>query len=266
MARGSRQGTTKPAKNQFLADIKKLFAPIKLPGLIWFVLGLVTRLPDWLSDLDFWNRAAARFGGGLAVLSLVVGSPFFGGGLMVAGISYLLLVGEPKRTVRSVWWVRIGWIVTAILFLSVCGTLEAAYVGKLLRPERHLTASQREILGAEGARMAKTYFKDGKPIALSVAAADNPETNAFAIEIIKALGANNKMQFVSVVPGTIAPIPMRVLDLGVHGISIQTHDPKKPPPLAIQLHDALGRAGIPAAYGPNLTMVAGAFMLAVGPP
>jgi hypothetical protein len=104
---------------------------IKWPGWSFIILGILTWIPDWKSRLDFWVEIAHNSGGGLISLgATAISSPFFSPALIVTGLAYLALVGEPRRGIqRHPWWPYIGWIAfglcaTAIFVTSVVGYVQ----------------------------------------------------------------------------------------------------------------------------------------------
>lgn len=88
-------------------------------------------------------------------------------------------------------------------------------------------------------------------MALTVAAVDTPEANAYSIQVMKAfLDGNIAMQ--SNMPGMMAPFPMRALDPNVKGVFFQVKNPKLPPVLAEGMKKILKDAGIESAYWHNV--------------
>jgi len=54
------------------------------------------------------------------VTAIVIGSPYFSVALAIAGIAWLVLVGEPRKGVqRHHWLPYLGWIVFAICFTAI---------------------------------------------------------------------------------------------------------------------------------------------------
>lgn len=104
-----------------------LFGRIKLPGWAAILFAIITGIPDWKSRLDFWLGAVVAAGGYLGMVAAAIESPYFSPGLALAGLAYLLLVGEPKKGVqRHPWWPYVGWSVVSICFAA---TVITAIIG-----------------------------------------------------------------------------------------------------------------------------------------
>jgi hypothetical protein len=104
-----------------------LFGRVKLPGWAAILFGIITGIPDWKHRLDFWLGAVIAAGGYLGMVAAVIASPYFSPGLVLAGLAYLLLVGEPKKGVqRHPWWPYIGWSIVSLCFAA---TVITAIIG-----------------------------------------------------------------------------------------------------------------------------------------
>ena len=92
----------------------------KWPGWGLLVLLVLRDVPDWKSRLDFWLDAARTAGGYASMTAIVIGSPYFSVALAIAGIAWLVLVGEPRKGVqRHHWLPYLEWIVFAICFTAI---------------------------------------------------------------------------------------------------------------------------------------------------
>jgi hypothetical protein len=177
----------------------------------------LTDWADWLSQYAtgprvFWT---------VALISLVYLAIAF-------AIPYLI-----KRAKKNTAIVAVPISVAVIVAVAVFGQYEIS-----IPSERHITELQRsrlkEILGP----VAPNF-----PRALSVAAADNPESNGYAIELMIALGQAG-LKIASLNENMLVPAPMRALAPNVRGAFFQVHDPENPPQEAKDISKALTAAGI----------------------
>jgi hypothetical protein len=101
--------------------IKALFTqPVKLPGWAAVLLFIYTIVPDTYSRTEFWIATAKTTGGYVAMAALVVGSPYFGPGLLAFGLLWILFVGEPSKGVQRHHGLRyIGWSVFSVCLAAV---------------------------------------------------------------------------------------------------------------------------------------------------
>lgn len=120
------------------------------------LLWIVTEIPDWKSRLDFWLEAARRAGDYTSGAAAMIGSPYFGIGLVAAGISWLIFVGEPQRGVqRHNWLPYLGWSIVALCFTAIVvtsgwGAIQI-YTNEKVEESHfwYLSESQRLSLGKE---------------------------------------------------------------------------------------------------------------------
>lgn len=97
--------------------------PIKLPGWAALLLFVYTIIPDTISRLSFWIETAKTTGGYIAYAATAVSSPYFGPALLVAGLGWILFVGEPAKGVQRHHWLRyIGWSVIAVCVTAIIVT------------------------------------------------------------------------------------------------------------------------------------------------
>jgi hypothetical protein len=115
-----KEGSSEKQQSWITRTWRRLANRWKWPG--WGLLALLVLkdVPDWKGRLDFWLDAARTAGGYASVAAIVIGSPYFSIGLAIAGISWLALVGEPRKGVqRHHWLPYLGWIVFAICSTAI---------------------------------------------------------------------------------------------------------------------------------------------------
>jgi hypothetical protein len=149
---------------------------------------LFRRGEDSQFALDLWRSA----GGDVPMLVQAVSSPLFGLTIVIGSIVYAFFGKEPAQKVKVHPAIpAIGWAI-----VIVCGFLTgsvflfdlflreshvAEYVSSLTT-DRHLKKEQVEKIKTELSPIAVLY-----PRALVVFAADTPESDAYAIEIMQVL-------------------------------------------------------------------------------
>jgi len=102
----------------------------KIPA--WLVIALLglKEIPDWKSRYDFWVGAAKSLGGIPGMIASVIGSGYFAPIAGITAAAYIILVGEPKKTIqRHYWWPYIGWsvfgtLVTVMVITGIVGYVE----------------------------------------------------------------------------------------------------------------------------------------------
>ena len=87
---------------------------ITLPGWALLLVGAFNFIPDFKGRIEFWTATTKAMGGHLAMVAVIVASPYFAAGLIVAGISYLLFVGQPKQALQHPIWALLGLIVSIV--------------------------------------------------------------------------------------------------------------------------------------------------------
>jgi hypothetical protein len=129
-----------------------LRARIKWPGWGFIILGTITWVPDWKSRLDFWLDIARSTSGGLIAMGArIFASPFFSPTLIVIGLVYLGLVGEPRRGVqRHPWWPYVGWIAFGLCVTAIFVTGVVGYVQISIQKQVgfQIDALQNKLLGS----------------------------------------------------------------------------------------------------------------------
>jgi hypothetical protein len=102
-----------------------LLGQIKLPGWLFLLLAIIMAIPDWKSRYEFWLEVAKSSGGQLAMVANVLAWPYFSPALAIAGVLYLLLVGQPKKGVQRhplipiIGWVILGPTWTHVFYRSL---------------------------------------------------------------------------------------------------------------------------------------------------
>lgn len=213
----------------FRERVRGLFSLRKLPGIGITLFGLVWQaahggwiLLDWAGRASLFLDAVKSMGGDPAVIASVVNSPFFGVGLIVVGIGYVVFVGEPHAGVqRHAWWPYVGWG-----FFTLCAIVVLLTVGY-----GAFVIAARE----EGAKIALGIPR-GAPGENSPT---HPQTPLFSgkyslqpdqIRILI-------LEFAKLLPD-ISPVVVVRVELDVTGITIYS-----------QLVDALTRSGVGTSLG-----------------
>ncbi len=214
--------------------------------------------------LDLWRSA----GGDVPMLVQAVSSPIFGLALVLVSVSYAFFGKEPNKKIPVHPAVPIvGWAVVILcgvltgsvfLFDAFVQTSNISQIVEQVTGERHVTESQKAKIKDIIGPVASTF-----PRALSVAAADNPEANAYAIELMIAFGqAGLKIETLD--PHTLIPRPMRALSPNVKGVFFEVHDPNNLPQEVTILSKALQNAGIPPKFYTTPQLGPDNYLLTVG--
>ncbi len=103
-----------------MGNWRSLFTWRKLPGHALWVLGLGWKGLDILGHFDMAQRVVEAMGGTPAMIASVLSSTWTSVALVVAGIGYIVLVGEPEKGVqRHHWWPYVGWAIFAFSVASM---------------------------------------------------------------------------------------------------------------------------------------------------
>jgi hypothetical protein len=229
---------------------------------------VVEELPDWHHRIRFWLDVAHSAGGYVSILAAIITSPYFSPGLAVAGLGWLLLVGEPTRGIQRQRWLPLaGWTIVAVCLTATAITLGQGYFEVRVREVAvALTSSERHLSPSQATRLSaalKPHASEFGSVVITVLAADSPEPSGYAAEIMSALvSAGVSVQ--STTPGLFAPIPMRAIGTGVKGVFIQVKDVNNPPKLATILEEGLRQADIQVSYWRNLNFGDNNFAITVG--
>lgn len=106
---------------------KRLFGWWKWPGYSTAGLGVI-RLFHLSEDVDYALSILRSLGGDIGMIATIVTSPFFGIAMVGCGVLHLLFVGEPKQTTRNYAWVYVGWVIFAICFVTIIGSVSYGLV------------------------------------------------------------------------------------------------------------------------------------------
>jgi hypothetical protein len=108
--------------------VRSLFRTPKLPGWLLFILGAISWIPDWQSRIQFWLAATKQAGREMGVVGSVLASPYFGIGMMVTGLAYLVFVGEAEKVVRRhPIWPILGWVVFGVIAVTFWSLIIVGY-------------------------------------------------------------------------------------------------------------------------------------------
>jgi hypothetical protein len=187
-------------------------------------------LTDWADWLSLYATGPSVFWGTLLVSSIYLAIAF--------GLPFLI-----EHTKKNTAVVVVPICVAFIIAVAVYGQHEISFDS-----DRHVTEAQRAKIKEIVGPVASTF-----PRALSVAAADNPESNAYAIELMIAFGLAG-LKIESLNSATLIPRPMRALSPNVRGVFFEVHDPNNLPHEVQILRNALANAYITTVlyYTPQL--------------
>ena len=230
----------------------------KWPGWAALALWIVIEVPDWYHRLDFWLGTVAAMGGYLGAAALVVGSAYFRWAILVAAISYLVLIGEPKRGVqRHPWWPIIGWVVFGLCFTAIIMTLLAGYFEMRVQrtiSETPLSVSQRRLSEQTQACLKRELPTlqelTGKRIVVDAVNGDR-EAMKYAedfLTVFADLGILSEIRHPKDTRGKRFALPIYSDDPTMHGVFLGVPDQTNPLPQAKILQSALSRCGIAAAF------------------
>jgi hypothetical protein len=100
----------------------------KVPAWMFFVLGILLRVPDLFDATNFWIEAVKAMGGKVGLIASVIDSPWFSIALILVGIAWLYFVGESPRPVRRPVLPLLGWVLAVVVSLVFWSVLVAGYV------------------------------------------------------------------------------------------------------------------------------------------
>ena len=260
---GNRAGNPRPPLpppppsrwQDFSARLRRTFNRRRLPGWVYFVLGAIIQVPDWSSRAAFWRDTADHFGI-VGMIPFAFGSLYFGPALMVIGIGYVMLVGEPNKGVlRAHWWPYVGWTTASVLFVAVLMSAEAGYLFSFIHAPRNLSAAQRAIITTEIRPIAKQFT-----IPVTIYAERPPESIGYSLEIESALISGGLILDL----GNNLNLMPKLIDGNAPGVFMQVKDPLHPPILAQKLMKVLSDANIPVGYVYNYDFQPQMFALTIG--
>ncbi len=159
--------------------IRFLFSRVKWPGLVPLILAIVINVPDWQSRIQFWLKAAKMMGGSVAFAATIVGSWWFTLSLVVGGVGYLALVGEPRKYVqRHPAWPILGWIVFGGIALIVWSVLLAGYVFVQVHLDSQRFLTQEQVT-------AMLPVLKGRPCKVDMVWSKNHESAFYAAQFMQ---------------------------------------------------------------------------------
>jgi hypothetical protein len=105
------------------ASFRRPFIPRKWPGWATVALGLSERLLPWEDRVRFFYDVVREMGGDIGTVASLIESSIFSVVLVLAGLAYVIFVGEPEKGVqRHPWWPYIGWSVFGLCFTAMIVT------------------------------------------------------------------------------------------------------------------------------------------------
>ncbi len=184
------------------------------------------------------------------------GSRVFWGTILISFVYVAIAFVIPalmKSLQRDRAVVAVPISVALIVAVAVYGQYAISYPA-----ERHISEHQRAKLKEILSPIASDF-----PRALAVAAVNDPEANAYAIELMTALALTG-IKVVSTDTHILVPTIIRALTPNVRGVFFQVRDPKNPPQEVKQLADAMNEAGIAVNFYNNVDFPDTDYALSVG--
>lgn len=236
--------TPNPAESKFRRVWQRVANRWKWPGWGLLLLSLIQGIPDWKGRLEFWLQIARTAGGYGGALAIVVGSPYFSGSLSLAGVLWLLFIGEPKKSVlRGRWLPYFGWSVfaacaTAIAVSAVYGYTEMRareIAAQIMAP---LKAPSDEKLTLFTSVLKKAAASFDRSHALLVLSNCSEPARRLAVQMAKAIREAGRIVFFQqefCTPEALFPKP---------GIIAVLRDPRNPSTEAAALMSAMRMAKI----------------------
>jgi hypothetical protein len=266
-ARGSRKiNVPEPPRDPYGEFKHRLFRRAKIPAWVLIGYGLVIDLLALNEVVRIMALQLQQVGQWAAVAMLILGSPYLGTVLVMAGILYLIFVGEPKSPLRSRAWPYIAYSTVLLLIASTLIAGSAIYVISQISPIRVLTERQKNIISKEAKSLAPLMYKDKAAICLTVFSIDTPEANQYASYIMGALLSGGVCSQ-TMVAGQSVPLQSHAIRTTARGLYIDVADPENPPAGAAILKRILSDAGIKSQYDKVVTgYPADAYALNVMPP
>jgi len=112
------------------ASFRRPFTPRKWPGWATAALGLSQKILPWEERIRFFYHVVREMGGDPALLASLVESSLFSVALIVAGLTYVIFIGEPEQGVqRHPWWPYIGWSVFGLCLTAMIVTAGYGAIG-----------------------------------------------------------------------------------------------------------------------------------------
>lgn len=170
-------------RNQWWERLKRLFTqPVKIPGWLLVLWVASQEIPDWKSRIDFWVGVAADAGGYLAVPAAAIASPYFTPTLLVAGLAWILLAGEPAKGVQRHHWLRyVGWSIFTLCFTAFVITVGWGAIEFYI--QQQVSNRDQEIQHNAAVRPVYWHLTDAQKTALKLELDDAPVSERFHIQI-----------------------------------------------------------------------------------
>ena len=131
---------------------ERLLSWVGLPGWAIVILGglwdIFIAVPEIHHAIEFWLGAAEHVGGSMTRIAAIITSPWFGLGLVVLGMGYLVFVGEPRWQIRHPLAPLFGWTVVGVAVLAFVFVMGAGYAAVQLDPEGR--AAMEYVTALEG--------------------------------------------------------------------------------------------------------------------
>jgi hypothetical protein len=225
-----------------------------------FLQSIWRGFPKWFHSwedtqflFDMWSKA----GGDFPMLMSLIASPLTGAGMIISGLVYYIFFKDrieigPKRTHAASF---VGWSAVFVCAILISATF--MFETFLSQTRIHLISdnADRHLNDIQKAKLKDAISPSisifGRPI--TVFSADNPESNGYAIELMKEL-AKDGIKIQSLLPDMVAPFPMRALDTNVRGVFFQVKDRKNPSSEVRTLIWVLASAEIKATIWENSTL------------
>jgi hypothetical protein len=154
----------------------------KIPAWLVIIILLLKEIPDWKSRYDFWVTAAKSLGGIPGMIAWVIGSGYFAPIAAIMAAGYIILVGEPKKSVqRHYWWPYIGWSVFGTLITIMVVTGIVGYVEIYIKEE--VGKRDGAIQKQSAVRPVFWHLTDFEQTTLGFALDRIPEDKRFTIQV-----------------------------------------------------------------------------------
>ena len=174
------------------AVFERPFAFRKWPGWAVIVLGFGERAALYEERIREAFHIVRDMGAEPEAIVSALESPWFSAALVIAGVGYLIFVGEPREGVqRHPWWPYVGWSVfafclTAIVLVPTVGAIEI-YLNREVN--QRVSDFQR--------RAAPTFWSltDGQKQILAAVLASIPEKERFPVQSMVLIGSTQSQAY-----------------------------------------------------------------------
>ncbi len=156
--------------------------PVKLPGWAAAILAVIIFVPDWHSRIEFWLSVAKATGGYVGLIAAAITSPYFSPSLFVAGLLWILLVGEPTKGVQRRHWLRyVGWSVFIVCLTTV--VITAGYGAIEFYIQREVSARDSALQQNAAVRPVFWHMTEVEKTALGIELDKIPEPDRFEVKV-----------------------------------------------------------------------------------